>query len=184
MCCLAFALSCGSGVAISNDTPTEAYKRLYSAVKSKNTEVIKKELTKKTIEFAGFASHQNNQPIEKVFENGFTSTTFSETLPAIRDERVVDNMGAVEVWNTKESKWEDVPFMKEDGKWKLAIGELFQGLYKPDVVGRGRAFKEAEAANALRGNQMMPAPGINVNANFVVNTNSQIPAAKPSNSAK
>jgi hypothetical protein len=129
-----------------NDTPTEAYKRLYAAVKSKNTEAIKAELSKKTIAFAESAAARQNTPLTKVFENGMTATTFSPTLPEIRDERVNGTMGAVEVYNSKESKWEDLPFVLEDGKWKLAMGDLFADTYKSP--GKGRAQKEAEAANA------------------------------------
>src|SRR5437870_1349015 len=104
---LAFACGGTGGSIFSRpDSPTEAYKRLYAAVKSKDTEAIKQQLTKKTIDFAAFAAQKNNTPINKVFENGFTATTFSDTLPTIRDERVNENMGAVEVWNSKDSRWE------------------------------------------------------------------------------
>ncbi len=112
------------------DSPTGAYKSLYAAVKSKDTEAIKAVLTKKSIEFGKMASERNKTPLEKVYENGFTATTFSETMPNIRDERIKDDMGAVEVWNSKDSRWEDLPFIKEDGGWKLAVGDMFAGSYQ------------------------------------------------------
>ena len=62
-----------------------------------------------------------------MLENGFTATTFADSLPQIRDERVNGDMGAVEVHNDKENKWEDLPFIREDGAWRLAIGEMFAG---------------------------------------------------------
>ena len=165
---MCMALSCGiSNAAFGGpDSPTEAYKQLFASVKSKDTEAIKKQLTKKSIEFASMAAQRNNTPINKVFENGFTATTFSDALPTIRDERIKDDMGAVEVWNSKDSRWEDLPFIKEDGAWKLAIGELFAGTFKTEAVGRGRSFREAEAANAMDPNHgMIPgaAPGSNMN---------------------
>lgn len=143
-------------------SPTEAYKKLYAAVKSKDVEAIKQQLTKKTIDFGAMAAQRNNTPLEKVYENGFSATTFSDTLPEIRDERVKDNMGAIEVWNTKESKWEDLPYMMEDGGWKLAVGELFAGTYK--TPGRGRDALEKEAANALNNSALTPPPVNNANA--------------------
>lgn len=162
---IAVAFSC-SGSDPSNpspggDTPTEAYKRLFKAVKSKNTEAIKKELTKATISFGKGAAQQYNKTEEQLFENGFTATTFSESLPTIRDERIKDNMGAIEVWNSKDSNWEDLPFMLEDGMWKLAVGEMFSSAYKSP--GKGRDVLEKEAANAINGNnmKMIPAPPIN-----------------------
>lgn len=128
-------------------TPTEAYKQLYAAVKSKDTEAIKKALSKKSVEFGVMAAQRQNSPVEKVYENGFTATTFSDTLPPIRDERIKDDMAALEVWNSRESKWEDLPFVNEDGGWKLAVGEMFAGTYTSP--GRGRDFLEKEAANAV-----------------------------------
>ena len=118
-------------------------------------------MTKNSAEMAKMISEQNKTPLEKVFENGFTGTTFAPTLPDIRDERVNCNMGAVEVWNAKEQKWEDLPFVIEDGQWKLAIGELFKGSFKSP--GKGLSTREEEAANAARGNVMPPASNVNTN---------------------
>ncbi len=173
---LAIGLNCGGGTAASGssgDSPTEAYKRLFAAVKSKDVESIKHEMTDKSLDFAKMASAKNNTPIEKVFENGFTASTFSPTLPEIRDQRIVEDMGAVEVWNSKESKWEDLPFMKENGAWKFAVGELFAGTFKPEVVGRGRSFREAEAANAAGKG---PVQGtVMSNTNVTANANVALP---------
>jgi len=168
-------LNCGGANGLMGDTPTAAYQRLYAAVKSKDTEAIKKEMTAKSLEFAKMAAAKNNTPIEKVFENGFTATTFSPSIPEIRDQRVVDTMGAVEVWNSKDSRWEDLPFLKEDGVWKFAVGDLFAGSFKFETVGRGRSFREAEAANAAgRGPVQAPAgPG----SNAVANVAPQMPPA-------
>jgi hypothetical protein len=128
------------------ESPTAAYKRLYAAVKAKNTEAIKKELTQKSVDFGVMFSERSGKTIDQAYENGFTATTFSPTLPEIRDERIKDNMGAVEVWNSKDKVWEDLPFIKEDGRWKLAVGDVFAGTYeKPS---ESRAEKEREAANA------------------------------------
>ena len=159
--------TCSAG----SDTPTAAYKRLFEAVKSKNTDLIKAQMTKGSIELASMVSAQNKTPLEKVFENGFTATTFAPSLPDTRDERINCNMGAIEIWNAKEQKWEDTPFMIEDGVWKLAVGEMFKGSYKSP--GKGLATKEAEAANAARGNITMATSNVNSNqiANMPLPTN-------------
>lgn len=155
---LAVALACDPPQA---NSPTEGYKRLYAAVKSKDVEKIKAAMSKKTQDFAQMVAGRQNSPVEKVYENGFTATTFSDTLPEIRDERVNGEWGAVEVWNAKEKRWEDLGFVNEDGAWKLAIGEMFAGTFKSP--GKGRALKEQEAAN-LTSNNLVPM-NINTNAN-------------------
>jgi hypothetical protein len=175
---LAGGFACGSSgparPAAGNDTPTESYKRLFAAVKSKDTEAIKKELSKKSLDLGVTVSQRNNQPIEKVYENGFTATTFSETLPTIRDERIKEDMGAIEVWNSKESKWEDLPYVLEDGYWKLAVGDIFAGTFKSP--GRGLDFREKEAANAIAGNTI---PMTSINTNGAMPANTAIPKNLP-----
>jgi hypothetical protein len=148
--------------AAGEDTPTGAYKRLYAAVKAKDTETIKALMTKKSLEFAKMLSAQQNKPIEQVLENGYTATTFAPSLPQIRDERVNGDMGAVEVHNDRENKWEDLPFIREDGQWKLAIGEMFANTWKSP--GKSQSLIEREAANAAT-NSVVPANN-NVNGNF------------------
>lgn len=129
------------------DSPTEAYKRLYAAVKSRDTAAITAQMSQKSIEFGAKAASRNHTPIKKVYENGFTATTFAPELPPIRDERIKDDMGAVEVWNAKEEKWEDLPFIVEDSMFKLAIGELFEGTYRSPAPGRGALEQEAADQN-------------------------------------
>ena len=123
-------LACSSNAdnaPIPGDSPTEAYKRLFNAVKAKDTQAIRQQMTKKTIEFGEGTAKQFNKPVDEHFSHGFTGTTFADSLPTIRDERINDNMGAIEVWNSKESTWEDLPFILEDGRWKLAIGDKWAG---------------------------------------------------------
>jgi len=173
-------LSCSSAPAAAGspgDSPTEAYKRLFAAVKSKNVDAIKAEMTENTLQFAQMVAAKQNTPIEKVFENGFTGTTFATDLPQMRDQRVADDMGNVEVWNTRDSKWEDLPFIKENGAWKLAVGDLFKGSFKSP--GPGKDQREKMAANAANGNSavQMPEPAANAQGSAPANSNVAVPAA-------
>lgn len=142
------------------DTPTEAYIRLFTAVKRKNTEAIKQEVSEKTKALAESLASRQKSPVEKVYENGFTATTFSEQMPEIREERVKDMMGAIEVWNSRDKRWEDLPFIREETGWKLAIGDVFANTYKSP--GKGRDQLEREAANVMSSNK---APIVSQNTN-------------------
>ena len=167
----------GASSSAAAGSPTDAYKALYAAVKSKDTEKIKAVMSKKTLEFGQMVSARNNTPIEKVLENGFTATTFAESLPEIRDERIKGDSGAVEVWNAKDNRWEDLGFVVEDGAWKLAIGEMFGGTFKSP--GKGRAVKEQEAANMANGNNMIPVVPANGNFNANGNVKVIVPKERP-----
>ena len=165
---LAFACSGVQNAAGGGSSPTDAYKKLFAAVKSKDTEAIKKQLTKKSIDLGVTSAARSGKTVEQVYENGFTATTFADALPNIRDERVKDDMGAIEVWNSKESKWEDLPFMKEDGGWKLAVGDVFARTYLPP--GPGRDYLEKQAANVVSNNAVTLASNSNSNTVMVANS--------------
>lgn len=156
-------------------TPTEAYKMLYAAVKSKDPEKIKKMMSKDSMVFAEGAAKQQNKSIESVLENGFYASTFSATLPKMRDERVKDNFGALEVWNEKERLWEDVAFIKEEDGWKIAVGDIFRGTYQSP--GKSQSIIEKENANASNPNNAMSRGNINTNIdmNKIPVTNVNVP---------
>src|SRR5689334_21375336 len=121
----ALILACGQPAARTyDDSPTGAYKRLFDAVKSKNTDAIRAVMTKKSLDMANMMAAQWKRPVETVLENGLEESTLSPNLPQMRDERVKGDMGAVEVYNAKRQSWEDVQFMREDGAWKLAVGDM------------------------------------------------------------
>lgn len=157
-------------------TPTEAYKMLYAAVKSKDAEKIRQVMSKDSIGLAEMQAGRSNQPIEKVLANGFTETTFAAAMPQIRDERVQGEYGAIEVWNEKTRQWEDLPFVREDGNWKLAVGNLFSGKY--ESPGKSQSFKEREAANLADPNHgMIPKSNTNANGNVAPIKKIQFPPA-------
>jgi hypothetical protein len=163
---IAVAFSCGGREKADNDahgdTPTEAYKRLFAAVKSGDADAIKAEMTKKTLDLNRMGAQKAGKSEDQQIMHGMTSTTYSETVPEIRDERIKDNMGAVEVWDSKDSTWDDLPFMIEGGKWKFAMGDSFAGTYHSP--GKGRDLLEKQAANALHPPQTPIVPNVNIPA--------------------
>jgi hypothetical protein len=175
LCLAAVFIACGdqpggnsntaatAGPADPNDTPTAAYKRLFAAVKSRDLEAIKTEFSQKSIAMAQTQAARANVQVEEVYKNGFTATTFSETLPEIRDERVKGDMGAVEVWNARDKMWEDLPFIREGSGWKLAVGDAFAGSWRRP--GPGRSAREMEASNIASGSNGIINGSPNVNMN-------------------
>lgn len=148
-------------------TPSEAYRTLFTAVKSKDPAKIRSILSKGSMGLAEMASGQQKKPIEEVIKNGFTETTFADTMPQIRDERIKGDFGAVEVWNASRKQWDDIPFILEDGSWKAAFGDAFGGKWQSP--GKGQTIIEQENANANNPNAMIqktPAANANTSGNF------------------
>ena len=139
---------------------TQAYTKLYNAVKSKDTEKIKQSVSRATKGLAETAAMQQNKPLSEVFANGFTATTFADSLPEIRDEKVQGNFGQIEVYSQKDKRWETLPFVLEDGEWKLAVGDLFAGTFQSP--GKSQSQLEMENSNS----QKLIPYGQNANGNF------------------
>lgn len=144
-------------------SPTEAYKLLYAACKAKDIATIRALMSKSSLGLAEFSASQQKKSVDKVLENGLVAPTLADSLTEMRDERIKDNFGAVEVFNPKDNRWEDLPFVLEDGGWKLAVGDLFQDTFKSP--GKSAAQLANEASNT---NTMLPAnttkfPAMNAN---------------------
>lgn len=149
-------------------SPSEAYRMLFAAVKSQDTAKIKLMLSQASIGLGEMAAGQQKKPIEEVLKNGFTETTFADTMPQLRDQRIKGGYGAVEVWNTTRKQWDDIPFILEGGVWKAAFGDAFGGKWQSP--GKSQTVLEQEAANAKNPNLIPAAPQRgNVNTNSAVN---------------
>lgn len=141
--------------AVKAATPREAYRMLYEAVKAKDAETVRQLMSNSTKAFAEFAAAKQNESPAEVVKNGLTATTFAASLPESRDERVNANFGALEVFNQKDNRWDDLPFVLEDGGWRLAVGDAFNGKFKSP--GKGQAQLEMEASNPVNDASIPPA---------------------------
>ena len=150
------------------ESPTEAYRMLYAAVKAKDSDTIKGLMSKGSLGLAGMSAGQQKKPLEQILENGLVAPTLAASITEIRDERIKDNFGRIEVYNEKEKRWEDLPFILEDGSWKLAVGDLFAGTFdSKNALPKGKAQIETEASN-----KMMPVPSNTVTNFPEMNANS------------
>lgn len=145
-------------------TPTETYKKLFEAVKNKNKSAIRSMMSKDSMGLANMQAGKSKKDVDEVLSNAFTSTVFTDKLPPIRDERVKGKFGAIEVYDYSKSEWQDLPFVIEDGAWKLAVGNLFAGTY--ERPGKGRATIERENANATGQTKVVPYSNSNTNTNI------------------
>lgn len=162
-------------------SPTEAYKLLYTAVKAKDKATIKGLMSKGSLGLAEMSAGQQKKSVDQILENGLVAPTFSDSLSEMRDERIKDNFGRVEVKNERENRWEDLPFVLEDGGWKLAVGDLFAGTFDPkNEIPKSKGQIETEASN-----KNMPMP-TNTAKFPEMNSNgaNKMPPLKETNSAQ
>lgn len=157
----------GATTSVSNvkaQSPTEAYKLLYAACKAKDIPTIRALMSKSSLGLAEFSASQQKKSVDKVLENGLVAPTLADTLSEIRDERIKDNYGAVEVFNPKDNRWEDLPFVLEDGGWKVAVGDLFQDTFKSPGKSKAQLANEASNTNAMPPAKTTNFPAMNGNS--------------------
>ncbi len=129
-------------------SPTEAYKMLYAAVKAKDKATIRGLMSKGSLGLAEMSAGQQKKSIDQILENGLVAPTLADTITEIRDERIKGNFGKIEVKNERENRWEDLPFVLEDGGWKLAVGDLFANTFDPqNAIPKSKGQVETEASN-------------------------------------
>jgi hypothetical protein len=171
------AANTATAPAVKAQSPTEAYKMLYAAVKAKDTNAIKQFMSKSSMGLAQVNAERQKISIEKSLENGLVAPTLSDTLTEIRDERVKGNIGAIEVFNQKDNRWEELPFILEDGGWKLAVGDIFANTFDPNqTLPKGKGQMEIS-------NKAMPLPS-NVTKLPEMTDNSNKNAKIPSDAPK
>ncbi len=110
-------------------TPTEAYKALYNAVHSGNLAATKGIMSEASLQLIEMQSQRSNKPYDEVLKNGLIQANLAPKMPEVRDQRVKDKSGAVEVFDPKSKSWQDVPFVFENNTWKVGVGDQFKGTY-------------------------------------------------------
>ena len=70
--------------------------------------------------------------LNEAIENGTTETTFAPSLPPSRNEKITGDVAILEIKNEKTGQWDPLPFVKEDGNWKLAVDTYFKGTMSPN----------------------------------------------------
>lgn len=115
---LAFA-ACNRGYA----TPTATFKTFYEAAKSNNVEGVKKAMSKKTMNAITKAAAKDNKSVDEALKDVAKDAPTSP--PETRNEKIDGDKATLEIKDDKKDKWDTVPFVKEDGMWKIALLDEF-----------------------------------------------------------
>lgn len=125
--CALFFIGCGV-TGKTGRTPTETLKALNEASKKKDPAEIKKLLSKGTLvllENAATAANTSSDELLKK-EDG---APFRE-LPEIRGEKIEGDTATVTVKNDVTGGDENIPLVKEEGEWKVALDKYLEDLKK------------------------------------------------------
>lgn len=126
--CAFLLFGCNSPVE-QTKSPTETLRALSEASKKKDTEAIKSYLSKGTLDLLQQSATRREKPVDELLkeENGAPFQNLNE----IKNEQITGETATVEVKNDVTGEFDKIPFVKENGVWKVALD-----VYMKDVMKR------------------------------------------------
>ena len=112
------------------DTPTDTLKTFVQALKAEDEAAIKNTLSDKTVKmFDVMAKGAGKSFYESLTENDKDGEL--KEMPKTQNEKINGDKATLEVKGKNNPKWDTIPFVKEDGKWKIAfLDEKYDGKYE------------------------------------------------------
>lgn len=119
---LVFALTAGMfGAACSKGsagmTPTEVFKAYYDAAAKKDYASMKKYLSKGSIDLMEMGAKQSGKSFEEAMKDSPV-----EPMPQLGNEKINGDTATVDI--TADGHKAAMPFIKENGEWKIAMDKL------------------------------------------------------------
>ena len=124
LCAFAF-MACGLGT----PSPTEVFKAQAEAQKKKDTAAMKQNLSKASLELIEKAAKAENKSVDEALAAESPMGNQNAEYE-FRNEKIDGDNATVEITEKGKNQWITMPFVKEDGKWKLALDKFMQELMK------------------------------------------------------
>ena len=144
----AIALACGSGTPA---TPLETFKSYTKAIKKKDTDAMKVLLSEATLKMHEQEAKAQGVTLDEIVKR---ETLFSESQTTVefRHEKVEGEKATLQV-KTMYGAWETVPFVREDGVWKIDK-QGYADQFIKEAEERNRQLDEVINGNTVDGNTM------------------------------
>lgn len=107
-------------------SPTETFKAYYEASTKRDAAAIKALLSKKTVEMMNNAALANKRKLD----DEILEQRPAKALPPTRNEKIDGDNATIEVKKDRSEEWDTLPFVKEDGAWKIAFDKFIDELRK------------------------------------------------------
>lgn len=151
-----FIFGCGSGASTPSGTPgvvspTDTLKAFIDASNKKDANAIKQTLSRSSLALVETVATAQKTTVDDLLNRG--NTDMVGEMPDIRNEKIENEMATVEV-KIKTTGYDTIPFVKEDGVWKIAFDK-----YQQAMMEKARQDMKAPAGNLAvpTANQTAPA---------------------------
>jgi hypothetical protein len=114
--CLAFLIlfsaGCANGVA---DTPTNAFRKYVEAIGKKDAAAMRENATSGS---------------QKLIDETIKNQTAKTSEPETRNEKIEGETATLEYKNMATGTWDTIYFVRENGRWKLALDKSMEEILK------------------------------------------------------
>ena len=128
------ALTVSACSLLNRSTPTATLKAFYEASKKKDAAAMKKTLSKGSVNMFEKQAKEQGKSFDDLLKNDKDTP---EKMPETRNEKINGDTATLEVKNDQTNNWDTLPFVKEDGEWKIAfdkfIEDMMKGLGEPKI---------------------------------------------------
>jgi hypothetical protein len=105
-------------------SPTATFKAYFEASKNKDVEGVKRVFSKTTLELFEKQAQDQKKTVDEMFKAGMEQKPLTGNLPELRNEKINGNEATLEIKDEKSGRWDTLPFVKEDGQWKIALDKM------------------------------------------------------------
>jgi Domain of unknown function (DUF4878) len=127
---IALVLAVSACSLLNRSTPTATFKAFFEASKKKDAAGMKKTLSKGTLEMFDKLAKEQNKSTDDMLKEVDKDDNKSEKMPETRNEKINGDTATLEVKNDKTGKWDTLPFVKENGEWKIALDKFLEDMLK------------------------------------------------------
>ena len=114
--------------AVDENSPTGVLRKFVEASQKKDVETMKQTLSAGTLKVIEDSAKKQNMTLEEALKKDDGKDL--KEMPETRNEQIEGDTATVEVKNTATGDWDKIPFVKEDGKWKVALDKYMDELIR------------------------------------------------------
>lgn len=115
---------------LNSSSPTKTFKAFFEASKKKDVPGMKKTLSKGTVDMFDKLAKEQKKSLDDMLKDIDKDDNKDEKMPETRNEKITGDTATLEVKNEKTGKWDTLPFVKEDGEWKIALDKFIENMIK------------------------------------------------------
>ncbi len=107
-----------------NNSPlVTIYTKYLEAHKTHDVSTIKDLLSKDSLDMLEYFAKERELSLDELLQNNFKNCCkeLKDTAIEFKDERIGSGKAILEIKNPLNKKWEELPFVKENNEWKIAL---------------------------------------------------------------